>query len=103
MATRATAKSRSLWDPVLVKRAIGDSFRMMVVNALRVAIGLSAMLGGYAWRGEVGFVIGVAAVELLLYPFQAVMLRAKGFWQPGVDLPLFAFAAAAIALGAWRA
>jgi len=29
MATQATAKSRSIWDPTLVRRAIGDSFRKL--------------------------------------------------------------------------
>ncbi len=29
MAPHATAKSRSIWDPALVKRAIGDSFRKL--------------------------------------------------------------------------
>jgi K+-transporting ATPase ATPase B chain len=49
MATQATAKSRSIWDPALVRRAIGDSFRklhprIMARNPVMLVVEIGSVL-----------------------------------------------------------
>ena len=62
---------------------------------------LGAMFAGYALYGLPGFVLGVAAVELIVLPVQAVMISRRRLWQPQLDLPLIAASGALIALGYW--
>jgi hypothetical protein len=66
---------------------------------VQIAFSFVAMFTGYALGGTVGFVVGVASVELLVYPVQAMLIARRKLWQPEVDLPVLALASVVIALG----
>lgn len=81
--------------------AIGDSFRMMTMMAVRIPILFGAMLVGGCYWGAVGTVVGVACVDLVCYPYVAWALRRRNLWNARFDVLTSLAAAGAIALGAW--
>lgn len=81
--------------------AMGRSFQSMVLLAIQLVILISGGLVGFYLKGEVGFIIGVAAVEWLNYPATAIVMGRYKLWQPGLDLPAFVVSAFAIALAFW--
>lgn len=72
--------------------ALGEFRTNVVIMATQIALSLVAMFAGYALGGTVGFVIGVASVELLIYPVQSFIVHRRKVWQPEVDLPVLAMA-----------
>jgi O-antigen/teichoic acid export membrane protein len=70
--------------------AMGRTFRVMSVVAGQLVIMVPAALVGYYMAGEVGFLVGMASVQWLLYPVHMVLAIRAGIWQPEVDLPVMA-------------
>jgi len=79
--------------------ALGEFKTNVVIMLVQILLSLAAMFTGYALGGTVGFVVGVAAVELLVYPVQSVLIARRKLWQPEVDLPVLAGAGVVLALG----
>jgi O-antigen/teichoic acid export membrane protein len=79
--------------------ALGEFRTNVVIMATQICLSLVAMFTGYALGGTVGFVIGVASVELLIYPVQSFIVRRRKVWQPEVDLPVLAMAGLVILVG----
>lgn len=79
--------------------ALGEFRINVVIMATQIVLSLAAMFTGYALGGTVGFVVGVASVELLVYPVQAIMMARRKLWQPEIDLPVLAAGAVVILLG----
>ena len=85
--------------------SLGEFRTITILMVVQVATMLAAMLIGNRLYGTVGFVVGYASVELLVYPVQAALIARRKLWQPEVDLPVLAASAIVIALGAilrWR-
>ena len=79
--------------------ALGD-FRMITWLMLaQIGLLFAALLGGHALAGPPGLIAGVALVELAVYPLQAVLVRRRGLWHPGLDLPVLAAAGLLVGLG----
>lgn len=78
--------------------AIGRSFQISCLLAIQLVILVSAALLGYYWKGEVGFIVGLAAVEWLNYPATAFVMWRFGLWQPLIDGVALVLSTAAIAL-----
>jgi O-antigen/teichoic acid export membrane protein len=94
--------------PAVVNQATGvvwaamGEFRMItVLMIIQVPLLLGSMLGGYALAGLHGVVVGIALVELLIYPIQAILVIRRKLWQPEVDLPLLAVTGIVVGLGWW--
>lgn len=77
---------------------LGEFRTNVFVMLVQIILSLAAMFTGYAVGGTVGFVTGVATVELLVYPFQSAIIARRKLWQPEVDLPVLAFAGVAVSL-----
>jgi len=78
--------------------AVGDSFRFMLLLLLgMVTMATSMLVGGYVY-GTVGLVVGIAMVDLLVYPVLALFTHRYGVWFPKVDLALFAMTGAVAAI-----
>jgi O-antigen/teichoic acid export membrane protein len=78
---------------------LGEFRTNVVVMLVQIAISLTAMFVGYALAGTVGFVVGVASVELLVYPVQTSLIARRKLWQPEVDLLVLALGALVVGLG----
>src|SRR5262249_44642975 len=79
--------------------ATGDSagyFRLQMVRSLLFITGI---IGGYAYAGLPGFLVGVSCARLLDYLPLAFFLSRRGVWLPKLDLPVLALAAVAIISG----
>jgi O-antigen/teichoic acid export membrane protein len=83
--------------------ALGEFRTNVGIMLVQVALSFAAMFTGYAMGGTVGFVVGVATVELLVYPVQSALIARRKLWQPEVDLPVLALGGLVIVLGwLWR-
>ncbi|HEY5284533.1 MAG TPA: oligosaccharide flippase family protein [Polyangia bacterium] len=80
---------------------LGEFRTIVVVMVAQIVLSLACMFIGFALYGTVGFVVGVASVELLVYPVQAMLIARRKLWQPEVDLPVLALAALVAVLGAF--
>ena len=97
MATHSMAKSRSIWDPQLVRRAIGDSFRklhprtmaknpvMFVVEIGSVLTTLRLVYDIATGSGAVGFELQITLwlwLTVLFANFAEAMAegRSRRFW-----------------------
>jgi O-antigen/teichoic acid export membrane protein len=70
-------------SPILL--ATGDSWRHMVLVAIRTVLLLGCMaVGGMMW-GSTGMLYGVAVSSALFYPVLAAMVRHTGTWMPRLD------------------
>ncbi len=78
---------------------LGEFRTNVVIMFVQIVISFAAMFTGYALGGTVGFVVGVATVELLVYPVQTAIVIRRKLWQPEVDLPILAAAGLVIGLG----
>ena len=81
--------------------ALGKSFQISCLLVVHMVFLIAGAMLGYYWQGEVGFVIGLAAVEWLNYPATAFVMSRYGLWQPRVDISALALSAAAIAMTIW--
>ena len=68
---------------------------------VQLPILFGCMIAGHKMHGLLGFVVGVALVELIVYPFQAFLIHRRRLWQPKIDFALAAGSGALIALGYW--
>jgi O-antigen/teichoic acid export membrane protein len=84
-------------SPVLLAR--GDSFRHMLVLVSRAVLLVACMIAGGLLDGQFGFVLGVAAAQVLYYPVLAWAVHRHGVWMPRLDLLAMASPAAVVALG----
>jgi O-antigen/teichoic acid export membrane protein len=73
--------------------AMGKTFRVMAVVAAQLLLMVPASLLGYYFAGQVGFVLGVASVQWLLYPVHMILAIRARIWQPALDLPVLFVAA----------
>lgn len=78
--------------------AQGQTFILMTLMGIQTVIQFATMFIGYHFGGQYGLIVGIAAVGLLLYPFQAAWYIRLKIWQPEVDLPLIALAGGLSAL-----
>ena len=81
--------------------ALGKSFQISCLLVVHMVFLIAGAMLGYYWQGEVGFIIGLAAVEWLNYPATAFVMSRYGLWQPRVDISALALSAAAIAMTIW--
>jgi len=84
-------------DPVLLAK--GDSFRYMLQLASRLVLQVIGMALGAYYGGTVGFIIGLAAADLLNYPVLAGLVRKYGVWLPVLDGLAYGASALVIGLG----
>ncbi len=83
--------------PVLL--AVGDSFRFMLLMALRTVVLLAGMaLFGWLY-GTVGLIFGVAIPDCITYPILIVMVRKYRVWHYWLDLAGFLSALILIHIG----
>lgn len=80
--------------------AAGDSFRQVLLVALRVVIQLILMWVGGVWYGAKGIVAGVAFAQFLVYPFTLYWGRLYGVRWSKVDF--FVLAVCVLFLGVSR-
>lgn len=84
----------------VVALAMGDSYRLFIVQAIRAVIYMGCLLlGAHLW-GLFGALAGQAAASLLMYPVTVTIARYYGAWHPRSDLLLGMFGIAVIGL-AW--
>jgi O-antigen/teichoic acid export membrane protein len=77
---------------------LGASRYTVYLMSIQIPLTFVLMLGGYTLFGPTGCVLGIASVELCMYPIHAAFLAARDLWQPMIDLPLLAIAYGMIAL-----
>lgn len=81
--------------------AYGNSFLMMQILAIRTVLLLGGMIIGAMIADKVGLIVGIAASNLLLYPFQVWIYRRYSLWIAQLDaLGLFG-SATIIGTGLW--
>jgi O-antigen/teichoic acid export membrane protein len=81
--------------------SLGDFRLIAVFMAVQVPVLVAAMYLGRLWYGTPGLVVGIAAVELLMWPLESFLVQKRHkLWQPEIDLPCLAMSAVVVALGA---
>lgn len=80
--------------------ALGEFRTITVLMLVQVPVLFGGMLLGHALYGLPGLVAAIAAVELVVYPFQAALIARRKLWQPELDLPVLAASALVVAAGA---
>ena len=85
------------YDHVLIAK--GQTQPVAVLFAIQFVIQTIGLILGARLAGELGIVIGVAAVGWLIYPFKAFWVSRQGLWQPEIDIPAICVAIAT-AIGA---
>jgi O-antigen/teichoic acid export membrane protein len=83
--------------------SLGEFRMITLLMIVQISVLFPAMIAGHSLYGIVGFVGGVALVELLVYPVQAFLARRRDLWQPEVDIPVMFTCYSLIGLGAWLA
>jgi O-antigen/teichoic acid export membrane protein len=81
--------------------ALGEFRIITLLMLIQLPILFASMILGHALFGLVGFVTGVALVELFVYPIQAFLIYRRHLWQPKFDFALLAASGSLIALGYW--
>jgi O-antigen/teichoic acid export membrane protein len=64
----------------------------------KIFIQFTAMFVGDQLGGPPGVIIGIAAIDWLMYPIEAVCFVRFGIWQPEVDFPVLALGAGMAAI-----
>lgn len=89
-------------DPMVQPRpallAVGDSFRLMVVQIVTIVLLFGAMAAGGYFYGEEGLIVGAAFGPKLNYPVLVWAVRKHGLWLPEVDLARFVIGGAIVAV-----
>lgn len=70
--------------------ATGNTRWMAALLGVQAVVKFAGMLIGFHLGGQVGVIIGIAAVPWLSFPADAWCMKKLGYWQPEVDLPLIA-------------
>jgi O-antigen/teichoic acid export membrane protein len=81
--------------------ALGEFRVITLLMIVQLPILFGCMVAGHRLHGLAGFVVGVALVELIVYPLQAFLISRRRLWQPKIDLALIGGSGALIALGTW--
>lgn len=84
-------------EPVLLAK--GDSFRHMLQLASRLALQIAGMALGAHLAGVRGFIIGLAAADVINYPVVVALVRKYGVWLPVVDGIAYGASVLVIGLG----
>jgi O-antigen/teichoic acid export membrane protein len=79
--------------------SLGEFRTITVLMVIQLPLLFAAMLLGHAMYGVVGFVVGLASVELIFYPVQSYLIARRKLWQPEIDVPVVLVSGAMIALG----
>ncbi|HNR32608.1 MAG TPA: oligosaccharide flippase family protein [Candidatus Hydrogenedentes bacterium] len=79
----------------------GDSFRHLVLQAIKSACMIGAMCVGGGLYGAWGVIFSFAASRVVYYPAQALLIRRYGVWMPALDFAAFGVSAGIILLGFW--
>lgn len=85
--------------PVLL--AAGDSYRMMLLQAMRAAVMVVGIIVAGLYFDAAALVVVVALVPLVSYPMLVRMVRRYGVWFWSLDLIAFAGTAAVAVLAWW--
>jgi O-antigen/teichoic acid export membrane protein len=75
-----------------VLMARGRTFDLAVLLGIKTFVQFSAMLIGNYFGGQQGVIIGLAAMNWVLYPAEAICYKRLSLWQPEVDLPVIGLA-----------
>jgi len=76
-----------------VLMAKGKSSIIAGLIGTKILIQFSAMFIGAQMAGPPGVIIGIAAIDWLMYPIEAVCFARFSIWQPEVDLPVLVLGA----------
>lgn len=68
--------------------ATGKTVLLAMLIGCSILIQLTSMIVGHHLGGFVGFVIGIAAANWLIYIMDGIVYRYLKLWQPEVDLPV---------------
>jgi len=74
-------------DVLLAK---GKASVIAALIATQIFVQFTAMFVGAYWGGPQGVIIGIAAIDWLMYPIEAVCFAHFSIWQPEVDFPALA-------------
>jgi O-antigen/teichoic acid export membrane protein len=80
--------------------AMGKAASNTILTAILVAFQISSIFVGFHFGGVTGIVMGVAAVNWIMYPVYAYMMYKIGLWHPKLDIILVA-ASVVIMVLAW--
>jgi O-antigen/teichoic acid export membrane protein len=81
--------------------AMGKAATDTFITAIQVVLQISAIFIGYHFWGITGIVMGVAAVNWLMFPVNAYVMSRIGLWHPKLDLIMVA-ASVLIMVLAWH-
>jgi O-antigen/teichoic acid export membrane protein len=86
----------------IVWPSLSDFKMIALFMAVQVPVLVVAMYLGRHWYGTPGLVMGVASAELLMWPFESLLVSKRHkLWQPEIDLPCLVISAAIVALGTY--
>ncbi len=81
--------------------AMGKAATNTSLTAILVILQISAIFVGFHYRGVEGIVIGVAAVNWIMYPVYAYVMSRIGLWHKKLDMIMVA-ASALVIMAAWH-
>lgn len=84
------------YGDVLLAR--GQASTIAALIATQICIQYPAMFVGAQLGGPHGVIIGIAAIDWLMYPIEAVCFARSSIWQPEVDFPVLALGAVMAAI-----
>lgn len=82
----------------IVWPALGEFRTITLLMMIQVPVLCVLMMCGHHLNGIVGFVVGVALVELVIYPVHMILIGRRKLWQPWLDLPVMAVGAALVVI-----
>jgi O-antigen/teichoic acid export membrane protein len=81
--------------------AMGKTLQIMLLLIASIVFVVINTLVGYYLYGEIGFIWGVALVEWMNYPFNALVMAHYGLWQKKLDFAAIVASGVAVALTFW--
>jgi len=81
--------------------AMGKAATNTFLTAILVALQISAIFVGFHLGGVTGIVMGVAAVNWIMYPVYAYVMSRFGLWHPKLDMILLV-ASVLVMVAAWH-
>lgn len=82
--------------------ANGDTFRHMVLQAMRLASFIGGMAVGGTFWGVQGLLLGIVVSRVFEYGATIMLTRKYGVWLPKLDGAAFALLSVVVAIAAWR-
>jgi O-antigen/teichoic acid export membrane protein len=80
--------------------AMGKAATNTLLTAIQVVLQISSIFVGFHFGGVIGIVLGLAAVNWIMYPVYAYIMSDIGLWHPKLDMILIA-ASVVIMVLAW--